>query len=121
MRRAIVVVRVYLPKLRLIVLRAIRCTRPCDRLPSPLSVMLSHLRITRNEINNSGYCAYPLKHISRLVASFIPFMLSLISFTSFFVIISLCFAFNNFYFFSLSLTCTLKRIGLILQSASSSS
>ena len=28
---------------------AVRCLRPCDRLPSPWSVILPHLRMRRNE------------------------------------------------------------------------
>ena len=55
MRRAIIVAIAYQSKSRLILLRVSRSLRPCDRLSSPPSVMLSHLRIRRNETSNS-YC-----------------------------------------------------------------
>ena len=46
---------VYPVKSRVMVLRAARCLKPCDRLSSPLSVMPSQLRVRRNETKNS-YC-----------------------------------------------------------------
>ena len=43
----------------MIVLRAARCLRPCDRLSNPPSVMfLPHLRIRRNETSSS--CSHSL-------------------------------------------------------------
>ena len=58
MRRAIAVDIVYLLKSRVMVWRAARSLRPCDRLSSPSSVMFSHLRIRRHETRNS--CCYSL-------------------------------------------------------------
>ena len=58
MRRAIVAVIVYSLKSRLIVWRNARCLRLCDRLSSPMSVMLRQLQIRGNEINKG--CRYSL-------------------------------------------------------------
>ena len=35
--------------------RAARCLRPCDRLSSPVSVILRQLKIIRNKMTNSYY------------------------------------------------------------------
>ena len=50
-----VVIIVYPLKLKLMVWRAARCLRPCDRVLSFLSVMLLHLRTGGVEISNSCY------------------------------------------------------------------
>ena len=50
---------VYLVKFRVIVWRAARCVRPCDRLLSPLPVILLHLRIRKNDTDNSCYYGLP--------------------------------------------------------------
>ena len=55
MRRTIVIITVYLKKLRATVWRAAKCPRPCDRLSSPLSVMRPQLGIRKNEKSNSCY------------------------------------------------------------------
>ena len=47
-----VIVIVYALKSRVIVWRAARCLRPCDRLSSPLSVILPHLKIRSERINS---------------------------------------------------------------------
>ena len=57
MIRVMGVVIFYSKKLRVMVWRAARCLRPCDRLMSPVSLILSHLRI-RNETSNR--CCYSL-------------------------------------------------------------
>ena len=54
MRRPIVVA-VYLLKLRVMLWRAARCFRPCDRLSSPSLLMLLQLRIKRNKTTDR-YC-----------------------------------------------------------------
>ena len=61
MRQAIAVVIIYPLKVRLIALKAARCLRPCDRLMAPLSVMLRHLRVRRNEMSNSFCGNLPAK------------------------------------------------------------
>ena len=55
MRRAVDIVIFYYLKLRVMAWRAAKCLRPCDRLSSPLSVMLSQLRIRINETSSSYY------------------------------------------------------------------
>ena len=58
MRPAIIVIIVYPSKLRVTVWRTPRCLILCDRLLSPLSVMLGHLIIRVNETSQS--CHYSL-------------------------------------------------------------
>ena len=57
MRRAVAFIIVYFRKSREIVWKAARCLKMCDRLSSPLSVMLLQLKIRRNEARNSGCCS----------------------------------------------------------------
>ena len=59
MRRALVVVIVYSPKLKVTVRRAARCLRPCERLSSPLSVMQSLLIVRVNEARPSCHYSLP--------------------------------------------------------------
>ena len=50
-----VIVIVYELKSRVIVCRAVRCLRPCDRLSSPLSVILPQLRVRSEKANSYDY------------------------------------------------------------------
>ena len=43
----------------MILWRATRCLRPCDRLSSPSSVMLEQLIIEANEKSHSCHCSLP--------------------------------------------------------------
>ena len=61
MRRAIVVVIVYLPKLIVTVRRAAKRLKPIDRASSPLSVMLLHLIIRANETRHSCHYSLPVE------------------------------------------------------------
>ena len=58
MRRGITVIIVYHLNSRVIVWRAARCVRLCDRLSNPLSVMLGQLIIRANKTSHS--CRYRL-------------------------------------------------------------
>ena len=55
----VIIIIVHSPKLRLRVRRATRCLIPCERVLSPSSVMLVHLRKRRNEISNRYYYSLP--------------------------------------------------------------
>ena len=68
MRREIVVNVVYPLKSRVIEWRAARCLIPCDKLSSPLSVMLLQL-IRESEPSNSCCCSLPAKAKSDSVES----------------------------------------------------
>ena len=61
MRRGIVITIVYEEKPKVIVWRAARCLRPCDRLSTPPLVMFSHLIIRTNETSPSCDYSLPLK------------------------------------------------------------
>ena len=69
MRPVIVDVIVYWVNLRVTVRRATRCPKPCDRLSSPLSVMLRQLRISGNETSNGCFYSLPSKFKSNGVES----------------------------------------------------
>ena len=86
----------YRLKSRLMVWRLVRCLKSCIRLLSALLVM-RQLRLQRSETSDSCHCIYLLKRSWSSVNPIIPFRLSLISFISF-VVIFLCFRFNNFNF-----------------------
>ena len=58
MRPAVVVIIVYLQKSRVMVWRAARSLKPCDRLSSPLPVIFQQLIIIANE--TSHRCRYSL-------------------------------------------------------------
>ena len=93
----------------MILWRAARCLRPCDRLPSFLSVMPGHLIITVNNTSNSPYFSYFSKSSLRLFTAFIPFRLCLISFISLAVKVLLKYTFSSPDFFPL--TYPLQQIG----------
>ena len=61
MRRVVVAVIVYKLKSRVIIWRAARCLRPCDRLSSPPSVILKQLGIKEIRRAIVVVIVYPLK------------------------------------------------------------
>ena len=70
MSQGVVVVIVYSLKSRVMVRRPVRCLKHCDRLSSPPSVMLSQLRIRRDETSNSCSYSLPIEVKSDGVESF---------------------------------------------------
>ena len=70
MRRAVVVIIVYLQKSRVMVWRAARSLGLCDRLSSPLPVMPGQLIIRTNETSHSYHNSLPFEGESDCMESY---------------------------------------------------